>query len=64
MFSKMFYCWGDKTAEILERFYDKFLWELVLYVMDAKFHSFFAYIYIAPLQVGLLRSAPNSSAAK
>jgi len=28
------------------------------------FHSFIADIYIAPLQVGLLRSAPNPSAAK
>ena len=28
------------------------------------FHSFIADIYIAPLQVGLLRSAPNPSAAE
>jgi len=27
-------------------------------------HSFIANIYIAPLQVGLLRSAPNSSTAE
>jgi len=27
-------------------------------------HSFIADIYIAPLQVGLLRSAPNPSAAE
>ena len=27
-------------------------------------HSFIADIYIAPLQVGLLRSAPSPSAAK
>jgi len=27
-------------------------------------HSFIADIYIAPLQVGLLRSAPKSSAAE
>jgi len=29
-----------------------------------SFHSFFADTYIAPLQVGLLSSAPNSSMAE
>ena len=38
---------------------------LSLYIYICIFiHSFIADIYIAPLQVGLLRSAPNPSAAE
>ena len=35
-----------------------------LIIVHSFMHSFIADIYIAPLQVGLLRSAPNPSAAE
>ena len=38
--------------------------EFIYSFIHSFIHSFIADIYIAPLQLGLLRSAPNPSAAK
>jgi len=45
--------------------YGQFISDIEIPLPNRLFiHSFIAEIYIAPLQVGLLRSAPNPSAAE
>jgi len=54
-------CWHGKSVDVSVCL---FMSVCVYLAISVSIHLFNADIYIAPLQVGLLRSAPNSSAAE